>query len=206
MLVSVIMPSLLSEYEWWATHKISKFHRAVHSFLQQDTNNWFFSKELIISSDGCEITNALFNTYYSKFDNIFLVSNDKKWNFYWNIRQRAIELSKWNVITFLDTDDYIWKWHLYNIVLWIKSYDWVYWDDYLYTDDWIILRKTSLEKWKCGTSTIAYKKWLNVSWKKYNWYWHDYSFISNELLLYKNNSKISNTFYLCCHIPWLIDK
>ncbi|MBK7363081.1 MAG: hypothetical protein IPJ01_12360 [Micavibrio sp.] len=50
--ISVVMASFLSDYDFSATDRVTKFHRAVKSFLNQS----YLFKELIVVSDGCAIT------------------------------------------------------------------------------------------------------------------------------------------------------
>ena len=52
MKFSVIMASYLGNYPGCANNREAKFIRSVKSFLNQSYDN----KELIIVSDGCEIT------------------------------------------------------------------------------------------------------------------------------------------------------
>jgi len=58
--ISVIMPSYLGKYEGSRINADQKFIRAVESFQQQTLQN----KELIIVSDGCEITNRIYRELF----------------------------------------------------------------------------------------------------------------------------------------------
>lgn len=66
MKISVIMQSYLGDYPGARSNPKYKFVRAVNSFLLQKHPD----KELIIVSDGCEETKALYENCFSSFSNI----------------------------------------------------------------------------------------------------------------------------------------
>lgn len=116
--VSVIMPSYLGEYNGSRKNAKDKFIRAVESFLNQDLKN----KELIIVSDGCEITNQ---TYYENWKSnyeIRLIICEKN-NATWpgELREAGRSLAKYEWITYLDSDDMILPHHLSIIYQAIKN-------------------------------------------------------------------------------------
>ena len=95
--VSVIMASRLGYYEGSASNREERFIRAVNSFI----SNSYQNKELIISSDGCHITNRLFDEYYKDYSNIKLIYGDRPENDFMGIvRQRGIDESTGDVICF----------------------------------------------------------------------------------------------------------
>jgi glycosyltransferase involved in cell wall biosynthesis len=107
--ISVIMPSFLGEYSGSRKNPEDKFKRAIQSFKNQSHNK----KELIIISDGCEITNEIYEKNYSNDPVITIVKVEKrkeKWP--GELREVGRSISKYNWITYLDTDDYILKDHL----------------------------------------------------------------------------------------------
>lgn len=197
------MASYLGVYENCASDRVNKFHRAINSFINQD-----FQKadiELIISSDGCEITDRLYYEFYSEIDNIKIIKNEKQLIYSGKIRQFGVNLAKGEVLCFLDTDDVIGKSHLTNISIGIKNSDWCYWDDYISSSHGLIIRPTILEYGCCGTSTIAYKKKLQTTWEGCDGYGHDFTFIQKLLTISQNYNKIYDCQYYCHHVPNYID-
>ena len=72
--ISVIMPSYLGEYPGSRSNPKEKFIRAVESFRLQDHSK----KELIIVSDGCEITNSIYFERWLNDKNISLIRVEKQ--------------------------------------------------------------------------------------------------------------------------------
>lgn len=110
--ISVVMPSYLQSYKGGRSNPIKKFNRAVKSFLSQGYSN----KELIIVSDGCDLTNKEYEANWSSFDNIKLIKiskNSSKWP--GTNRQIGIDHATGSWITYLDTDDILHHSHLTNI-------------------------------------------------------------------------------------------
>lgn len=112
--ISVIMQSFLGDYPNSRSNPIDKFHRAVDSFLKQVYKNC----ELIIVSDGCEITEQQYRLKYQQHDNIKFVYVSKgdssmydltvAGKFYRGIpRQAGIAMSTGDIIAYMDSDDYI---------------------------------------------------------------------------------------------------
>lgn len=110
--ISVIMASYLEGYKKFRNNPEDKFIRAVRSFQNQTLNN----KELIIVSDGCEITNSLYVVYFKDDPNIKLIRCEKS-NHNWpgQLREVGRSLSKYNWITYLDADDIFLDRHLEKI-------------------------------------------------------------------------------------------
>jgi glycosyltransferase involved in cell wall biosynthesis len=123
MKISVIMQVYLGEYPGSRSNPIDKFHRAVKSFLDQT----YLEKELVIVSDGCNITHTLYNDFYKdtqeikyafidkpSFKMYDVIENNKK--YYRGLpRQVGIEISSGDIICYFDSDDYLLKNHLSNI-------------------------------------------------------------------------------------------
>ena len=113
--ISIIMQVYLGEYPGSRTNSIDKFIRAVNSFLNQSYKN----TELIIVSDGCLIAHDAYYSNFTKFDNIRYAFVEKKGignmydevegtKFYRGIpRQIGVELSSGDLITYMDSDDYL---------------------------------------------------------------------------------------------------
>jgi glycosyltransferase involved in cell wall biosynthesis len=126
--ISIIMQSYLGDYNGSRTNAIDKFIRAVDSFNQQLYKNC----ELIIVADGCVNT---FNTYMAKYQlhpNIKIAFVDKKGTprmydtvevtdkperYYRGIpRQIGLEMATGEIVTYMDSDDYLMPKFTLNIV------------------------------------------------------------------------------------------
>lgn len=92
------MPSFLGHYQNAATDRERKFERAIESFLKQDYPN----KQLVIVSDGCEITNSIVKSKFNH-DSIKLVSLDKQPLFSGLVRQLGIDNCNGDIVTYLDS-------------------------------------------------------------------------------------------------------
>jgi hypothetical protein len=66
MKISVIMQAFLGDYPGARTKPKEKFIRAVNSFLAQ----YHQEKELVIVSDGCEITKKMYELFFSDKEEI----------------------------------------------------------------------------------------------------------------------------------------
>lgn len=182
-----------------------KFRRAVNSFINQT----YQDKELIIVSDGCEITNKLFQDYYSNRDNIRLISIPKQPPYSGMMRNVAFNITNGDIICYLDADDVLGKTHLQTIAdqFDTSEYDWVYMDDYMTLDKEfkkLHIRKVYPRYGSIGTSSIAHKnpKLLKNGDKiKFNiGYGHDFLFTMtlNALgLKFKKLDKMAQ--YIVCH-------
>ena len=201
------MPSFLGEYQGCATDRERKFERAVQSFLNQSYPN----RQLIIISDGCEITNDLVRTKFNH-ELIKLVSIEKQPTFSGMVRQAGLEAADGDFITYLDADDiYKDNNHLEVIVNGFKQHDcdWLYFNDYVkyFHLDHLPLaeRNVQFNQGEIGTSNIAHKNKKDISWIGCEGYGHDFTFIMNMKNKYPNFTKISGTSYTVCHIPNSVD-
>lgn len=114
-LVSVVMQTYLGDYPGSRADSVKKFRRAVESFLLQDYKNC----ELIIVSDGCEITHREYNSLYADVRNIKYVYVDKNGlpnmyyesdgrKFYRGVPRRlGVSAASGDLITYMDSDDYL---------------------------------------------------------------------------------------------------
>lgn len=198
-MISVIMPSNISDYQGAAKNRESKFIRAVDSFL----NSSIDGKELIIVSDGCVDTIDIYNKKYLKKYNVHLVKIQKQPLFSGNVRQAGIDIAQGDYISFLDSDDYISIGHLGAIQMAFNEYDydWVYYNDYVFAgiSQKFQLRNVSMAKGLAGTSCIAYKRELNISWNGCDGYGHDWKFINRIREKSNNFNKIYGAGYYVCH-------
>lgn len=199
------MASFLGDYPGCAKNRTNKFIRSVNSFLDQT----YQDKELIIISDGCSITEKVYNDNFIKNKNIIFEKIEKDVLFGGKTRNKGIELSSGDWICYLDTDDFLSKSHLEMISGQISDeFDWYFSDDYLITEYKdknsfrYIIRENSINPNKIGTSSIIHKKDLKITWG--DGYAHDWRFIQSMLNKTKKVSKISAGYYVC-HIPGAID-
>lgn len=198
-MISVIMASFLGEYANCANNREEKFIRAVKSFLANVHND----KELIIVSDGCQITNRLYEENFTKYDNIKLVKTTKKRTFSGAIRQIGINEAKGELICYLDTDDYLTPTHLNSIVNGFTNtnFDWVYYNDYIKTSiNSSEVRIVNIKEGVIGTSSIAHKKHINAEWLGCHGYGHDWKFIEQLKSNHKKYNKIFGCGYVVCHV------
>jgi len=203
--IKVIMASYLSPYPNSATNQPEKFIRAVSSFINQSYTN----KELIIVSDGCEITNALYDKWFSSESTIRLIKMPKQKIFSGLIRQTGIDsiTERDCIICYLDSDDEIMPTHLYNIVTQFSDdLEFVYYNDYIATQPAHTERHVELRMNHIGTSAIAHKNKSCYKWTSSK-YGHDWVFVSEYLIPNSNgkHKKINGCAYLIHHIPGRID-
>jgi glycosyltransferase involved in cell wall biosynthesis len=200
------MASYLQFYQGCAKNSDKKFLRAVNSFKKQT----YTDCELIIISDGCQITNVLYDQYFSKDENIKLIRANK-YPTYGGLRQEGLQVATGDIIVYLDSDDIIAKSHIETIVnQFTDDVDMVYYNDYMVlSPDFKQLFTREVEpRWgSIGTSSIAHRNFYN---EKYNWmvtkpkwcngYGHDWFFLLQCVgkgLQFKKLTKTPS--YLVCH-------
>ncbi len=196
MRFSVIMPSTLLPYPGAAKNRETKILRSINSILTQTFKDF----ELIIVSDGCDKTCEIVKENYTDTRiSIYKISKCETWS--GRPRNVGIQKSIGEIITYLDIDDYWDNNFLAIINEHFGDNDWVFFDDIVYNSlkrQWY-LRNSVLAKSQCGTSNVAHKRSLPVSWLN-NTYAHDYQFVL-ELMKNKNYSKIKCPGYYVCHVP-----
>ena len=220
MKISVIMPSYLGDYEGAARNRPEKFVRAVNSFIEQQ---WPDS-ELIIVSDGCELTKKTLygmNLCEPIPDHflldaqrlIRLIIIPKQPPFAGAVRNAGIKEAQGEIIAYLDTDDTIMRGHLGAIFQAFFKYpdkpqeyrSWVYFNDFIAGPDLkpIHERETHLRYGGIGTGGFAHEKGLDVQWQ--DGYGHDWRFVENLMQRYPHTKKVTGMGYLTCHVPPNID-
>jgi len=197
--VSVIMASYLSSYPGAASNRDKKFIRAVNSFKKQTYNNI----ELIIVSDGCNLTIDLYKKYFINDKNIKLIQIPKQPLYSGEMRNIAFQLADGDIISYLDSDDILGPNHIQKIVeqFDLDIYDWVFYDDYLVLDSTFKkMQKRIVEpRWaSIGTSSISHKNIKGIEWNI--GYGHDFLFIfklASDGYKYKKLNKVPE--YIVCH-------
>lgn len=118
--ISVIMPSYLGEYPGSRKDPDKKFIRAVESFRSQTLDQ----KELIIVSDGCALTNQIYQEKWQDDPTIRLIISEKM-AVTWpgELREMGRSIAKYDWIRYLDTDDIILQDHLLASLNWILKRD-----------------------------------------------------------------------------------
>jgi len=204
---SVIMPVTLEMYEGAANNRVEKFRRAIKSYL--GTIFPADKRELIIVSDGCSLSEAIYKEEFSKHKDIKFYKIDKQPLFSGNVRQYGVEKSLGEYILYLDSDDVLGEWHLDNIHRGLKVNgfpDWCYYDDYIVRGlrD-IILKKVSIKHGSIGTSSICHKRLSEFTWDGCDGYGHDWTFI--QKLIEHNNKppKVIKAQYFIHHVPNQVD-
>lgn len=200
MKFSLIMPSYLSPYRGSASKPEQKIVRAIESVLGQTFTDW----ELIVVSDGCErtveIVKPIFYKYLPKI-RLIQIPKEKTWS--GAVRNAGIYKAGGDIITFIDTDDFIGENHLKIINDNFENFDWVYYDHLTYNNEakTFIPYKTNIDVYgRCGTSSVAFKRSLDVYWKD-DTYKHDWIFINDLKKASKNYGRIPQTEYTVCHVP-----
>ena len=101
-MISIVMMSYLGHYPGARSNPIPKFNQAVQSVVDQTDMDW----ELIIVSDGCELTNQEYEKNWVTDSRIKLIKTTKsksKWP--GTKRQVGIDHASNEWITYLDSDD-----------------------------------------------------------------------------------------------------
>jgi len=202
--ISVIMPVFLGDYKGCAKNRNEKFKRAVISFTQQTYKN----SELIIVSDGCDISQKIYNDYLV-YPNIKFIRIDKQPLFSGNVREKGLEEAKGDIVCYLDSDDILGFSHLETIANNFsnnKAIDWAYFNDLLLPPNTnASVRDVNIAEGSVGTSSIAHRHDCNVSWKGCDGYGHDWSFIKQMLNSHPSYKKIMGAEYYVCHLPNIFD-
>lgn len=112
--VSLVMQSYLGDYPGSRKNPVAKFHRIINAFLTQP----YYKSELIIVSDGCEITHEEYYKVYKNNPRIKYAYVAKPGvNMYEEVdgkkqyrgipRRIGVSLCEGDVISYIDTDDLI---------------------------------------------------------------------------------------------------
>lgn len=191
---SVVVASYLGYYTGAALHRREKFYRAIDSVLNQSFKDY----EIIIVSDGCEMTNRAVQLAYLRPE-VKLVKLPKQRIWSAKVRNAGIAAATGKYITYLDTDDKFGADHLKIIAEQITGFDWVWYDDYVMDNKYRpVLYERELVYGKCGTSNITHKRDIKIRWND-STYRHDWKFIQQFFPI--PTKKITAPEYIVCHVP-----
>lgn len=213
--IAVIMPSYLGDYPGAGTNRVSKFLRAVDSFIDQP----YQEKRLIIVADGCDKTWKLYENRYKKNPSIFCITIPKQPVFSGKVRQAGIDYinKTWNpdIIAPLDNDDYLLPYHLDNIELFMADNDFIYSNEFYMvkksqvggSDDTFVLadHPVFLQKNVSGTSSVVWRNKPEFSWKDLDGWGHDWKFIERLKQFSIKYTKVDRLGYVICHVKGFID-
>lgn len=194
MKFTVVMASYLGSYAGAANRRPEKICRAIDSVINQTFPEW----ELQVIADGCQQTVNIVKGYTDARVHVTLIPKRPMWDGL--PRNKGIELGKGDYIVYLDIDDCYGENHLKIINDNVNEFDWVYFNDYIYSGGEWIQRQCDIHKIGMnGTSNICHKRKLGVTWG-HRGYAHDHYF-NQKLLFFRNFSRIPAGEYFVCHIP-----
>lgn len=144
------MQSFLGDYNGSRKDSVFKLKRALESFNNQTNKN----TELVLVSDNCELTKSVWENNYKENDRIkfYHLKDDSKKMYQQSEggiyyrgypRQIGIEISTGEIITYMDSDDFILENYLESLSFCWASYsqlDWIY--NNTWYDNEVILENT----------------------------------------------------------------
>lgn len=198
---SVIMPSFLGEYPRCASNREEKFIRAVKSVLNQSYKDF----ELIIISDGCDITERLYLEYFAEYENVICLKIPKQDIWSGKVRYAGQKYAKGKYICYCDSDDYLQENHLQFIKDNINSLDWSIMSEHALSDKGLIDRDVELALSSSGTSSIVHRSSLKASWRDLTGHCHDWDLIQLLIKESGNHAHIGQGGYVVCHTQWSFD-
>ena len=198
------MPSFLGDYTHAAKNREEKFLRAINSVRTQSYDN----KLLVVVSDGCLDTVRLCNELKLSggYGFLHLLEMDKQPYMSGSVREtgkRFAIAEGAELITYLDSDDYLLKNHLENInnaFFLNPRCAWIWYDDLLRFG--YQRRHVRLERSKIGTSNISHRSGCEVIWG--DGYGHDWDVI-RQLISRSKGHQAAFASYVVCHIPGRFD-
>ena len=197
-MISVIMASYLEEYKQCAKHRDEKIRRAVESVFNQT-----IPVELVVVADGCRKTVDILTKEYPDMFSGYLIDHTGLWA--GAPRNVGIEKAKNDIVCYLDVDDMLMPTHCDFIVTHFGNSDWVWFDDWIYSQrsGWKQRRCDVEKKGFCGTSNIAHKK--TRIWPDKGNYAHDFVALQNLKKWSSNYKYIGHGGYRVAHIPGRVD-
>lgn len=207
MKISIVMMSYLGHYPGARSNPVPKFNRAVQSVVDQTYKDW----ELIIVSDGCELTNNEYEKNWSGHSNIKLLKttkSEKPWP--GTKRQLGVDHATGDWICYLDADDMFLGYRLASFAEKVESGYEAFFDSYVINPsdpkkwrshsfknltrcEWGIRDKTSIELEKDGIVYFKHKIDINPQGtccifhkREINVKWEDLNTIGEDTLFIQN--------------------
>lgn len=198
--ISVIMQSYLQPYHGSASNREEKFKRAVNSFIA----NTYEHKELIIVSDGCEITNHLAVEFTSRHPDMIKLISLPKLNTCLDRAQTTYGMmhSSGDRICYLDADDFIANSHLSDIAhQFTDDLDWVSFPDFIVKNELLehTQRNIIFTHGHIGTSCFSHRRNVRAKWN--SGYSCDWDYLKQLMVLHDRQKRIEVMGYMVCHIP-----
>jgi glycosyltransferase involved in cell wall biosynthesis len=199
MRFSVIIPSFLGNYAGAASRREEKIIRAVNSVLDQT----FTDFEVLVIADGCQFTVDLMRQITDERVTTTLIKKAPMWD---GIpRNTGIDLAKGEFIVYLDIDDYWGENHLQIINDNLKDYDWVFYNDIIFSGGEWVERVCDVRRLgQNGTSNVCHKKSLGARWG-HRGYAHDHYFNQSLMMKSRKYTKIATPEYFVMHLPGSYD-
>jgi hypothetical protein len=240
--ISIIMQSYLSDYPGSRKNPIDKFKRAVRSFQEQIYKNI----ELVIVSDGCDITYNVYKEEFKEDKSIKFILIDKKdtpnmyelkdgQKYYRGLpRKIGVEMADGELITYMDSDDYLLPNFTMTIVTnynlnpnkdWWINRTWYDNTSMKLPDNSILNDTTNLERFKIDGldsewikmslkfNRVVLAPWLFIHKSSCNTKWcdtvgevsEDVDFNKRLRGEYKNGSTFEEPVYVRCHYSGIWD-
>ncbi len=199
MKFTCVVPSYLGYYGGAAERREEKLLRAVNAILGQT----FTDFDLQVVADGCARTMEIVSTISDPRLTATLIKKAPMWD--GAPRNTGIEKGKGEFIIYCDIDDCWGEDHLKIIDYNLKDYDWVYFNDYIFSDGQWIERHCEIKKLGMnGTSNICHRKSLGAQWG-HRGYAHDHYFNQSLMMRSRNYAKIPTPEYFVMHLPGGLD-
>lgn len=206
--LSVIMSARLSAYPNAPENHVSKFHRALRSFLESEVEQ---AIELIVASDGCDKVDSEWLVFKREMacdsDEVVVgkktirhIRIEKTTSWYGAARNAALQVARGQFAAYLDSDDMVTPSHFAEIIQNLGEHDWI-WFDCLHWPGTLV--KSELKQSRCGTCTFAHRISLPVRWC--DAYAADWKFISDLQAASVNFAYKPIGGYIVCHIPGVLD-
>lgn len=220
-LFSVVMPVFLQEYSSnvgdSAKDKVGKFHRAVHSVMEQSLTSW----ELVIVVDGCPIAEQEASQYLEQgFDGrvrVAVIAKQRTWSP--EVRNAGLRFATGQYAIYLDADDVYGPDHLATVAQALQEAEWPTWgamDEWVWDcelDQWknrMVSQLFANKKehgWHAGTPNIVHRTDVGLLWPAIEFRYPNFGYAREdramvmELQARGEAVYIPGTEYYVCHIP-----